>query len=179
MYSKRTITSSLLTCMMLVAGSIPAYAGGREPTPTSTSLLQSVQAPNTQALTLIRLNEYEDYILWSSLECDVKWDQSCSASKLLDAPPGWQVCKVLYTVSNNRGKTELKVEPAEYYTNDPEDPDRFRAYTVAMSAKGNGNRFNRRSANLTLTQVGIRIIPAEYTNQDRYRLGCTLPNVNT
>jgi hypothetical protein len=120
----------------------------------------------------------ERLILWKSIECDVAWNAgSCTATKDLDAPPGWQACKVVYSLAHEGGfATSKKFTPDNWYTNDPESPDRYRRYKVHISASGSDSIFNQVGARIRLENVGIDIIPATADNAARYAAGCDMPD---
>jgi hypothetical protein len=84
-----------------------------------------------------------DWIVYSSLSCSAEWDEICEGNKLIEAPAGWQACKVLYSVSGSDRGSQYSVTPTNWYTNDPESPDRLRAYNFYLYAKGSGTIFDR------------------------------------
>jgi hypothetical protein len=116
-----------------------------------------------------------DWVKYTYISCDVNWDQHCSATYVIDAPAGWQACRALYGVGTQMNRANYSVTPTSWYTNDPESPDRFRAYSFYISAEGSGNIFDRWGSNMTLNGVGLRLIPADATNNDRYSAGCEMP----
>ena len=113
------------------------------------------------------------YIRYSTVQCDVGPGQRCEGSVTVVAPTGWQVCGPIYTVTYYGGyDKEVRVTPAQFYPNDPQSPDRFSAYEYYIRAGGNGFGLGAR---VTLSQVGISLIPADMTNYDRYFYKCQMP----
>lgn len=125
-----------------------------------------------------RLIQKERLIIWKSIECDVAWNGgSCTTTKDLEAPVGWQACAVVYNLAHEGGfATSKKFTPDHWYTNDPESPDRFRRYKVHVSASGSGSIFNQVGARIRLENVGIDIIPANADNAARFAAGCDMPD---
>lgn len=116
-----------------------------------------------------------DWIKFTYLKCQANWNQTCEHTEVIQVPQGWQACRALYQVSASGRGTNYSVSPSDWYTNDPESPDRFRSYRLYMYAKGSGIIFDRWGANVDFTNVGIRLISAQSTNADRYRAGCEMP----
>lgn len=117
-----------------------------------------------------------DWIVYSWWECRVNWDQTCRGTKTFEVPAGWQACKFLYIEQSRGGfDTTFQFGASNWYTNDPESPDRFRAYVATIGASGSGNIFNQQGAWIRLENVGVRLIPATATNQQRYEAGCHMP----
>ena len=116
-----------------------------------------------------------DWIKYEYVRCKVKWDQRCSGEEIIEAPQGWQACKPLYSVSVQR-RGSYSVRPDKWYTNDPESPDRFRAYKFNYSAVGSGNIFDREGGHMMLSDVGLRLISADANNHARYKAGCSMPS---
>jgi hypothetical protein len=117
----------------------------------------------------------DDLIHFSELKCDVNWDQWCESDKTIEAPPGYQVCKALYSLHTEMGNTSKSATPTNWYTNDPENPDRFRAIRFYIKAQGSGFVWDKWGSNITLLNVGIRVIRADANNQERYEAGCDMP----
>jgi len=120
-----------------------------------------------------------DYILYSWVECKVKWNESCFGTVELSAPAGWQVCKILYNVTARNNSTTLESDAKSWYENDPQIPDRFRAYDLRVGARGSLFIFDQWGSHIKLERVGIRIIPASVNNEGRFQAGCDMPLRNT
>tara|TARA_B100001105_G_C22397842_1_gene447669 strand:+ start:3396 stop:3998 length:603 start_codon:yes stop_codon:yes gene_type:complete len=113
---------------------------------------------------------------YDSLQCDVAWNETCTGSRTIDAPSGWQICKLYYNVLYDGGNSTSKsFSPGAWYTNDPMSPDRFRSYTIEISASGSQSVFYQVGARIQLGNVGVLLIPAEWDNTARYREGCEMP----
>mgnify|MGYP001575266988 CR=1 FL=1 len=120
-----------------------------------------------------------DYLLYEYVQCEVDWRHHCEASYKLEAPAGWQACKRLYTIQGELGNRKFSFTPTDWYTGDSENPDRFRSFTLYMFVQGSTNPIDRWGSNLKLGNVGLKIIPAESTNKDRFDLGCEMPAINS
>jgi hypothetical protein len=48
--------------------------------------------------------QYIDYVLYNWIRCDAAWNESCSGAYDLNAPPNWQVCKILYQITSAAGE---------------------------------------------------------------------------
>ena len=116
-----------------------------------------------------------DWIAYNYYNCSADWNQTCQGTLKIEAPAGWQACKALYSVSGGRN-SRSSVTPDNWYTNDPESPDRFRAYNFYIFAQGSGNIFDRWGSNLNMSNLGLRLIAAEARNRDRYIAGCDMPS---
>lgn len=114
-------------------------------------------------------------IIYSRITCDVNWNQYCEHKETFVAPAGWQICKPLYKVEANMNRTSHRWTPGNWYTNDPESPDRYRSLDFYMGADGSGNLFNQWGSKISLLDVGYSMIPASATNDDRYECGCNMP----
>jgi hypothetical protein len=119
---------------------------------------------------------YSDVILYSSVSCQANWDQHCSGELDFSAPPGFQACKPVYSVASTNNSQGYSFTPSDWYTNDSEKPPRFRAYHFHIEANGSGSFLNQWGSNITLNNVGIRVIAASANNFDRYSTGCELPS---
>lgn len=118
-----------------------------------------------------------DWIAYSRWWCDVAWNGKCEGTEVFDASAqGWQACKFLYSQASAGGwDNRLTVGPDNWYANDPESPDRFRAYRATLYAYGSHNIFNQVGAWIDLRNVGMRLIPAWANNYQRYAAGCDMP----
>jgi hypothetical protein len=130
-----------------------------------------VQAENLRAA---RGKTY-DWMRYNWLKCDAKWNGSCEGTVLLEAPQGWQACRLLYRIGEVNGGAAFSTVQTSWYTNDPESPDRFRAFSIHLVARGGGNPFDQKGVSVRLENVGIRLLPANATNADRYAEGCEMP----
>ncbi len=116
------------------------------------------------------------WIKWSSYQCDVAWDQSCFASDTIEAPLGWQACRIIYRLAYEGGhRTSKGFSPREWYANDRHSPDRFRVYQVSISASGSGVSFDQTGAKIRLENIGMDLISADTDNAGRYLAGCHMP----
>lgn len=125
-------------------------------------------------LTIGPMNTPINNIEYEWIECYVSWDQACEGDVLIQAPVGFQICKALYTVANRSGNSNYSVSPRSWYTNDPESPDRYRAVNFHVDAAGDYFFFDRKHAHMKLKNVGVSVISASATNEDRYFLGCDI-----
>jgi hypothetical protein len=118
-----------------------------------------------------------DYIPYSAFWCDVDWIHFCNGPDLvITAPSGWQACKALYTVTRNDGYSHsYKITQSGWYVNDPLEPASFRTYIYSLYASGNGNPFSPQGANVTLSNVGMRLIKATASYTERFAAQCDLP----
>lgn len=121
-----------------------------------------------------------DWVAFSWIKCDVDWGHSCSGSYLLDASKqGWQACSFLGTqVSKGGWNSSYRDTPTNWYTADPENPDRFRAYHFNISAAGSPYPWHQVGGWIELRNVGVRLIPAWATNYHRYSAQCEMPSHN-
>jgi hypothetical protein len=116
------------------------------------------------------------WIKWSSYQCDVAWDQSCFGSDTIEAPIGWQACRIIYNLVYEGGhRTSKSFSPGEWYADDRQSPDRFRHYQVSISASGSGVSFDQTGAKIRLENVGMDLISADTDNTGRYAAGCHMP----
>ena len=116
------------------------------------------------------------WIKWSSYQCDVAWDQSCSGSETIEAPVGWQACRVIYNLAYEGGHRTGKEFSAEgWYTDDRQSPNRFRHYRISISASGSGVSYDQTGAKIRLENVGMDLISADADNDGRYAAGCHMP----
>lgn len=116
------------------------------------------------------------WIKWSSYQCDVAWNQSCLGSDTIEAPAGWQACRIIYTLAYEGGHQTSKGFSAEsWYTDDRQSPDRFRTYRVSISASGSGLSYDQTGAKIRLENLGMDLVPADTDNAGRYAAGCHMP----
>lgn len=112
---------------------------------------------------------------WSGeVYCEANFDERCKATFRFEAPAGWQACKPLGSVTSNIGGG-YSWTPISFYTNDPESPDRFRGYQLYITAAGSGNPLDQTGGNIRVRPVGLYVIEAEATNEERYIAGCEMP----
>jgi hypothetical protein len=115
-------------------------------------------------------------IVFSNWDCDAAWDQRCESEQTIEAWSGWQVCQAVYRVIQQGGHDAwISVSPTNWYVGDAESPDRYRAVRLQIHAFGNSNPFDRRGSRMWVGDIGITMIPAEASNFDRYRSGCSMP----
>lgn len=116
-------------------------------------------------------------IVYEYIDCDVPWNRRCEGEYTITAWPDWQVCKALYDVKQQGGHDAwFSQDPKDWYTYDPESPDRFRSIRFQIHAFGSGNPFNQVGSRMWVTDVGILMIPAQATNFERYATGCSMPS---
>ena len=116
------------------------------------------------------------WIKWSSYQCEVAWDQSCFASDTIEAPSGWQACRIIYHLAYEGGhRTSKGFSPGEWYADDRQSPDRFRRYQVSISASGSGISNDQTGAKIRLENVGMDLIADDTDNVGRYAAGCHMP----
>jgi hypothetical protein len=120
--------------------------------------------------------QYFDLIMYSYISCQADWNVFCSGTTPLQAPPGWQVCKLLHGPEQKNGNAYFSVTPADWYNGDSEHPARFNRYDFYTYAHGSGSPFNKTGANINVPNVGLRLIPSSANNYDRYAVGCDMPN---
>jgi hypothetical protein len=113
-----------------------------------------------------------DRIDFASWECETNQTHSCIGEKEFIASPGWQACKFLYTETHDAGDTKKAIDQRNWYSNDPESPDRFRGYYAKIEAYGH---FYGSGAEVKWENVGIRMIRANLNNEARYAAGCDMP----
>jgi hypothetical protein len=137
----------------------------------------AASAPSVSAASASGTPQTWDWIPYSQFWCDVDWIHFCNGPDLvITAPSGWQACKALYTVARNDGYSHsYKVTSSNWYVNNPLEPASFRTYTYSLYAAGNGNPFSPQGANVTLTNVGMRLIKGNATYTDRFAAQCDLP----
>ncbi len=117
----------------------------------------------------------QDIILHSYIRCEGRWDDSCEGNHDLKAPANWQACLPLYQVANSDSNSGYSIDATDWYTNDPESPDRFRSFHLNIRGSGSHNPFDKVGFEIKLVNVGLRVIPATATNADRYAAGCMMP----
>ena len=117
-----------------------------------------------------------DYIVYAWVKCDANWDQNCVGDVKIEAPPGWQVCKAVYSETYKKANADYAFTPIDWYTNDSENPWRFRGLNLHIYAFGSHEPWDQWGSGVMLSQVGARLVPADYKNVDRYREGCWIPN---
>lgn len=116
------------------------------------------------------------WIKWSSYQCDVAWNQSCSGSDTIEAPTGWQACRIIYHLAYEGGHQTSKGFSAEgWYTDDRQSPERFRLYRIFISASGSGVSNDQTGAKIRLENLGMDLVPADTDNAGRYAAGCHMP----
>ena len=118
---------------------------------------------------------YYDVILYKWISCQADWDEHCSGEYDFSAPPGYQACKPAYIIASTNNSQGFSFTPSDWYASDSEKPPRFRAYLFHIEANGSGVFINKWGSNITLNNVGLRVIPANANNFDRYSTGCELP----
>ena len=69
----------------------------------------------------------------------------------------------------------LSGPPSNWFTLDPVEPVSFRTFTISMTASGNFNPFDTRGAVIRLSNVALRMLPAEVIQSDRQKSGCDFP----
>jgi hypothetical protein len=118
-----------------------------------------------------------DWIPYSKFWCDVDWIHYCVGPDLvITVPAGWQACSSIYTVSRNEGFVhQYKVTSEDWMITDPLEPPGFRTYRYSIEARGNGRFFDRQGANVTLTNIGIRLIKVTASYKERFDAKCELP----
>lgn len=118
---------------------------------------------------------YTDIIQYAWITCQADWNQSCDGDYAFTAPPGYQVCKMLYTITSQNNSQSVTVTPAGWYENDSEHPARFRTYALHIFAGGDHNPLTQKGSNIRIDNVGIRVIDASQNNFVRYATGCDMP----
>jgi hypothetical protein len=118
---------------------------------------------------------YSDVVMYSFVSCQANWDQHCSGEYDLTAPPGYQACKPVYVIASTNNSQGFSFTPNNWYSGDTENPPRFRGYHFHIEANGSGTFLNQWGSNITLNNVGVRVIDAKATDFDRYATGCDMP----
>ena len=117
-------------------------------------------------------NETYDWIKYDELGCDVRWNEYCREDYELVAPDGWSVCRPLFTVTHaGRGGPTFRDFVTRLVMTDP-PPRRFLGIRFEMRAKGSGERWNRWGSNITVQNIGLRLIRFEATRAERSTLNC-------
>lgn len=111
---------------------------------------------------------------YSKLECDVDWDQHCRIERSLTLPKGWQVCRVLYRITNRRGDTRFKFSPGGWLTSQFGHVG-FREYSMLFRADGSGAIFDRVGAHLVVEDVAIDAVSDRLGVDERRERGCEIP----
>jgi len=108
-------------------------------------------------------------------QCEANWDQDCEDSKILNAQPGWQVCKLTYTETTRDGwDAWFTHEATSFYNYDPEPADRYTAVRIAIHAFGTGNPLDQRGSKMRVDNIVLDMIPASAGNNTRYAEGCNV-----
>lgn len=118
---------------------------------------------------------YSDIYMYSWISCQAGWQDYCSGDYDLTAPPGYQVCKGLGTITSSNNSQGYSFAPNNWYTNDTENPPRFRGEHFNIWARGSGTFLNQWGSNITVSNVGLRVIAADANDFDRYATGCDMP----
>jgi hypothetical protein len=118
---------------------------------------------------------YTDIIQYGWIACQADWDVTCEGDYGFNAPPGYQVCKMLYTITSQNNSQSVTITPTGWYENDSEHPARFRGYALHLFAGGDHNPLTQKGSNIRIDNVGIRVIDASQNNFARYATGCDMP----
>jgi hypothetical protein len=126
--------------------------------------------------TRITNSRAQNYVLYSFIQCDAGWDQKCENHYDFKAPPGWQACDLIFSSSAQHGHQSTWSKAAgDWYTNDPESPDRYRTIAFGLASWGNRDPiFNPTGAVIRFDNIGIKILPANANNFERYAEGCMM-----
>ena len=114
--------------------------------------------------------------LFDSIECesDGPYD-SCEEKILLKADDQFQMCKVKYSMSSERGHSKgIKLTPKLWFEDDTEVPARFRAYEMKLWSGGD-HSMGGSGANIKIKDVFVQFIHESYNNNDRIAAGCHVP----
>lgn len=109
-------------------------------------------------------------LFWSS------YGEDLNESGEFKLPEGWQVCRFTYNAGYKRKHhVRFDIQPAFWWEGDDENPDRFRGYKFTINLHGDpGN-----PTNLILRNVQMVAIKSSFTNDERFRRGCDMPDRNT
>jgi hypothetical protein len=126
-----------------------------------------------QAQSLERIRRMR-YGVYPQIICSVSWNQTCEDTITLRAPAGWQVCRILYRVTERRGDTRIQVEPDDWIGSGHGTLG-FRSYRVRFRAAGDGQLLDPDGAKLVLTDVGLDVVSDKLTASEREGRGCDVP----
>ena len=115
-----------------------------------------------------------DRIDFSTWECNSGkgWGDWCEGIKVIEANPGWQACRFLFQETFKNGIASMNYQKDRYFENDPQKPARFRAYSVRLFSEY--DELHNIEGKIHLAQVGIRMIPADATQEQRFAAGCDM-----
>lgn len=114
------------------------------------------------------------YGIYPQISCSVSWDQTCEETIALKAPTGWQVCRLLYTVTLRRGDTQIRIEPDDWIGSGYGTLG-FRTYRMRFRVAGDGQLLDPDGADLILTDVGLDVVSDKLTASEREDRGCDVP----
>ena len=106
-------------------------------------------------------------------ECDVDWDEHCEGKHTITLPRGWQVCRLIYTISNRRGDTRFIVTPTNWLTA-AYGPTGFRAFNLQLRADGSGAIFDRVGAHIVIENISLDAVHESLSVQERRSRGCEI-----
>lgn len=166
----------LLTCLS-VAGVARAQTPPPGIAPKPVSVPMQVQASSTRLPDVATTSTGEkrtfDYIKYSYIECRVNPLQVCAGTEVIDVPNAyWQICTSIFQVTANAGDTTPPSWAADkWFKSDPIEPAGFRRYGVTIGARG---KWPNTGAVMRLENVGVRVIPADANQAERFAAGCDI-----
>jgi hypothetical protein len=118
--------------------------------------------------------QYVDYILYNWIKCDAKWNERCNGAYDFNAPAGWQVCKILFSIASAAGEWGYNYTAKNFDQTPAPKPPKFYSYHFTLYSKGSGNIFDQKGGWVQFNNVGLRIIPQSADNNDRVAMGCEM-----
>ncbi len=112
---------------------------------------------------------------WGEWWCKASWNDKCLSKEVVTAPEGSQICRVIYSISKDRGDNRFLTEASAYLQDGPGKTRRFRTLTMTLDARGKGSLFNQESAHFRLTNVLVTMVPEYWSDAARRKNGCLIP----
>ena len=81
--------------------------------------------------------------------------------------PGYQVCTVVYRITERDKDVYINLFPRHPFPHDTEVPARFSEVLLELLASGSQNWWDRWGSNITIVDVGLTLLHQSATNDDR------------
>lgn len=127
---------------------------------------------SVSAVCPVHAQDVETSTLDHAIDCQADWDGDNTCVHELQAPDGYQACRLSFNLAVKNNNADYTLSKAFYFVHDTELPPRFLGYRITMHAKGSQKLFDRYGSSIRLDSIELGYVPSSQTNHDKFDAGC-------